>query len=56
MLWVPFGVEGDGDCGLLLTGDLRSEDWDRPGADSEDGELSEEGAFSCVWPELLGRM
>lgn len=56
MLWVPFGVEGDGDCGLLLTGDFSSEDWYRPDADPEDGEISEEGALSCVCPEVLGRM
>ena len=56
LTWVPFGDEGDGDCGLLLTGDFSSEDWYKPDADPEDGELSEEGTLSCVWPEVLGRM
>lgn len=35
---VPFGVEGEGDSGVLLTGDLRSEGWSRPEPDPEDGE------------------
>lgn len=52
---VPFGVEDEGDSGVLLTGDLRSEGWSRPEPDPEDGELSEEAEFSCVWGEVLGR-
>ena len=53
MLWVAFGVEVKGDCGILPRGDLCSEDWDRPEADPEDGELSEEGTLSCMWSEVL---
>lgn len=52
---VPFGVEGEGDSGVLLTGDLRSEGCSRPEPYPEDGELSEEGQFSCAWHEVLGR-
>lgn len=55
VLLVPFGVEDEGDSGVLLTGDLRSEGWSRPEPDPEDGELSEEAEFSCVWGEVLGR-
>lgn len=55
VILVPFG-EGEEDSGVLLTGDLRSEGWSRPGVDPEDGEHSEEGEFSCVWGEVLGRM
>ena len=46
MFWVPFDVEGERDCRVLLTGDLSSEDWYRPEADPEDDGLSEEGPFS----------
>lgn len=52
---VPFGVEGEGDSGVLLTGDLRSEGWSRPEPDPEDGELSKEGEFSSAWGEVFGR-
>lgn len=53
MLWLPFAVEREGLCRVLLPGDVRSEDWLGPEADSEDGELSEDGALSGMWPEVL---
>lgn len=56
VLCFPLGVEGEGHCGVLLTGDLSREDRYRPEADPEDGRLSEEGAFSCTRREVLGRM
>lgn len=56
VLWVPLGVEGEGDCGVLLAGDLSPEDGSRPEADAEDRSLPGEGAFSCARREVLGRM
>lgn len=56
MLWVPFALEGEGLCGLLVRGDSRSEGPCRPEADPEEGELSEGGASSAEWPELSGGM
>lgn len=46
MLSAPFGGEGEGDCVVLLAGDMSTEDWCWPETDPEDGGLPEEGAFS----------
>lgn len=56
VLWLPSAVEGEGLCAVLGPGDSRSEDPCRPEADGEDGGLSEEGASSGVWREVLGGM
>ena len=56
VLWVPYGVEGEGGCGVLLGREFSGEDQYRPEADPKDPEFSEEGTFSCMCPEVLGRM